>query len=55
MINHFTANVNKADATCPEDLLVMEIRHDEENNANFDSVGFCKISGCQIYIRVYVR
>ena len=37
MINSFTANVNKADVTCQEELL--EIGHNEEGKTNFDSGG----------------
>ena len=43
MINHFSANVNKADATCQDELLGIEIRHDEESNANFDRGGYLQL------------
>ena len=35
LIKSFTADVNKADVACQEELL--EIRHDEEGIANFNS------------------
>ena len=45
MINNFTANANKSDATCQEELL--EIRHDEESKTNFDSGSYMQLWQCQ--------
>ena len=49
MINTLTANVNKADETCEERLL--EIRHDEKSETNFDSGGYMQLWQNQIYPR----
>ena len=41
IINPFTANVNKTDIACQEELL--EIRHDGESKTNFDSDGYVQL------------
>ena len=55
MINPFTANVNKGDASFQEELL--KIRHDEESKTNFDSGGYIQLWQNQkvpnIYISIY--
>ena len=51
-INAFSANVNKADIACQEELL--EIGYDEESKTNFVSGSYMQprqIRRCKIYIK----
>ena len=54
LTNPFTANANKADVACQEELL--EIRHDEESKTNFDSSGYMQLWQKSEYAKyIYIR